>query len=124
VSPTSSPVHRMGPARRDPVKALDCSSTARSQGYNRSTTSRRVKVWVASGQRVRTPVPDGHSIFTERTPDVPQPCDAMAPVTSPSAKSLVIPTVNLPVQSAAWGEHPLIGVVQHFGGLVSFSLKA
>ncbi|HEY4973695.1 MAG TPA: hypothetical protein VII41_08805, partial [Steroidobacteraceae bacterium] len=33
----------------------------------------------------------------------------------PSAKSLVIPTVSLPVQSAARGEHPVIGVVQHFG---------
>jgi hypothetical protein len=37
---------------------------------------------------------------------VPQPCDAAATPTSPSAKSLVIPTVSLPVQSAAQGEYP------------------
>ena len=30
---------------------------------------------------------------------------------SPSAKSLVIPTVSLAVQSAAQGEHPVIGIV-------------
>jgi hypothetical protein len=47
---------------------------------------------------------------------VPQPCDAAAALTSLSAKSLVIPTVSLPVQSAAQGEHPLVGVVQHFDG--------
>ncbi len=115
------PQHRdllvaMGPARRDPVKVLDCSSAARSWGWNRSTTSRRVKVWVASGPRVRTPGPDGRSVFTARTPDVPQVCDAAATLASPSAKSLVIPMVSLPVQSAAPGEHPPVGIVQHFGG--------
>jgi hypothetical protein len=73
---------------------------------------------------VRTLGQDDRYIVTASTPGVPQPCDAMAAVTSPSAKSVVIPTVSLPVQSAARGEHPLIGVVQHFGGLVSFSLKA
>jgi hypothetical protein len=35
-----------------------------------------------------------------------QVCDAAAAVTSPSAKSLVIPTVSVPVQSSAQGEHP------------------
>ena len=96
--------------------AVDCSSTARSWGWNRSATSRRVKAWVASGQLVRTPGPDGRSVFIARTPDVPQACDAAAALASPSAKSLVIPTVSLPVQSAAQGEHPVIGVAQHFGG--------
>jgi hypothetical protein len=91
------------------------SDLARSWGWNRSTTSRRVKAWVAAGQLVRTPGPDGRSIFTARTPDVPQPCDAADALTSPSAKSLVTPTVSLPVQSAARGEHPVIGVVQHVG---------
>src|SRR5450755_3424453 len=81
----------------DPVKALDCSSSARSWGSNRSTTSRRVKVWVASGQLGRTPGSDGRSVFTARTPDV------------------VIPTISPPVRSAAQGEHPVIGIVQHAG---------
>jgi hypothetical protein len=72
--------------------AVDCSSTARSWGWNQSTTSRRGKAWVASGQFVRTPGPDRRSIFTARTPDVPQVCDAVAALASPSAKSLVIPT--------------------------------
>jgi hypothetical protein len=47
---------------------------------------------------------------------VPQACDVAATLASPSPKSLVIPTVSLPVQSAAQGEHTLVGVVQHFGG--------
>jgi hypothetical protein len=50
---------------------------------------------------------------------VPQPCDAAAAVTSPSAKSFVIPTVSLPVQSAAQGEHPLVGIVQHVGSPIA-----
>jgi hypothetical protein len=75
----------------------------------------RIKAWVASGQPARAPGRDGSSIFTARTPDVPQVCDAVAALVSPSAKSLVIPTVSLPVQSAAQGEHPVVGVVQHFG---------
>jgi hypothetical protein len=37
---------------------------------------------------------------------VPQVCDAVAVLVSPSAKSLVIPAVRLPVQSAARGEPP------------------
>jgi hypothetical protein len=65
---------------------------------------------------VRTPGPDGRSVFTARTPDVPQACDALAALASPLAKSLVIPTASQPVQSAAQGEHPVVGVVQHFGG--------
>jgi len=93
--------------------ATTVSDLARCWGWNRSTTSRRVKVWVASGQLVRTPGPDGRSIFTARTPDVPQPCDTAVAVASPSAKSLVIPTVSLPVQAVAQGEHPVIGVAQH-----------
>jgi hypothetical protein len=44
-----------------------------------------------------------------RTPDVPQVCDGAAPLASPSAKSLIIPTVSPPVQSAAQGEHPRPG---------------
>ena len=95
--------------------AVDCSSTARSWGWNRSTTSRRVKAWVASGQLVRTPGPDGRSVFTARTPDVPQACDAAAPSLPRQRNLLVIPTVSLPVQSAAQGERPVIGIVQHFG---------
>jgi MarR family protein len=94
------------------------SDLARTWGWNRSTTSRRIKVWVASGQLVRTPGPDGRSIFTARTPDVPQACDAAAAVAFPSAKSLVIPTVSLPVQSAAQGEHP-VGIVQHQGSPIA-----
>ena len=103
----------------DGTIATTVSDLARSWGWNRSTTSRRVKVWVASGQLVRTPGPDGRSIFTARTSDVPQACDAAAALASPSAKSLAIPTVSLPVQSAAQGEHPLIGVVQHPGSPIA-----
>jgi hypothetical protein len=95
------------------------SNLARHWGWNRSTTSRRVKVWVASGQLVRTPGPDGRSIFTARTADVPQPCDAAAVPASPSAKSLVIPTVSLPVQSAAQGEEPLVRIAQHVGSPIA-----
>jgi hypothetical protein len=95
------------------------SDLARYWGWNRSTTSRRVKAWVASGQLVRTPGRDGRSVFTVRTPDVPQACDATATLDSSSAKSLVIPTVSLPVQSAAQGEDPLIGIVQHFGSPIA-----
>jgi hypothetical protein len=50
-----------------------------------------------------------------RTPHVTQVCARAAPLASPSAKSLVIPTVSLSVQSAAQGEHPAIGIVQHAG---------
>jgi hypothetical protein len=89
----------------DGTLATIMSDLAPDWGWNRSTTSRRVKVWVASGQLVRTPGPDGRSVLTARTPDVPQACDAAAAVTSPSAKSLVIPTVSVPVQSSAQGEH-------------------
>jgi hypothetical protein len=35
---------------------------------------------------------------------VPQMCDGAGPLASPSAKSLIIPTVSLPVQSAAQGD--------------------
>ena len=90
----------------DGTIATTVSDLARTWGWNRSTTSRRVKGWVASGQLVRTPGLDGRSVFTARTPDVPQPCDAAVVPASPSAKSLVIPTVSPPVQSAAQGEHP------------------
>jgi MarR family len=55
----------------DGTIATTVSDLARCWGWNRSTTSRRVKVWVASGHLVRTPGPDGRSIFTARTPDVP-----------------------------------------------------
>jgi MarR family len=103
----------------DGTIATTVSDLARCWGWNRSTTSRRVKAWVASGQLVRTPGPDGRSIFTARTPDVPQPCDPAAALASPSAKSLVIPTVSLPVQPAAQGEHPVIGVVQHLGSPIA-----
>jgi len=99
----------------DGTIATTVSDLARYWGWNRSTTSRRVKVWVASGQLVRTPGPDGRSVFTARTADVPQPCDAAADLASPSAKSLVISTVSLPVQSAAQGEDHLTGIMQHFG---------
>jgi hypothetical protein len=93
--------------------AVDGSGAARSWGWNRSTTSRRVEAWVASGQLACTPGPDGRSVFTARTADVPQVCGAAATLASPSAKSLVIQTVRLPVQAAAQGEHPVIGIVQH-----------
>ena len=89
------------------------SDLARHWGWNRSTTSRRIKAWVTSGQLVRTPGPDGRSIFTARTPDLPQACDVTATFASPSAKALVIPTV-LTVQSAAQEETLVNGVVQHF----------
>jgi len=89
--------------------AVDCGNTARSGGWNRSTTSLRVKEWGAFGRLVRTPGSDGRSAFTARTPAVPQACDVVAALASPSAKSLVIPTVSLPVQSAAQGEYPVIG---------------
>ena len=55
----------------DGTIATTVSDLARTWGWNRSTTSRRVKVWVASGQIVRAPGPDGRSVFTARTPDVP-----------------------------------------------------
>ena len=67
MSPTSSPVHRHGASPARSGKGPRLQQHRSLQGCNRQTTSRRVKVWVASGQRVRTPVPDGHSIFTERT---------------------------------------------------------
>jgi MarR family len=97
----------------DGTIATTVSDLARSWGWNRSTTSRRVKVWVASGQLVRTPGQDGRSVFTASTSGVPQPCDAAAAPASPSAKTLIIPTVSLPVQSPAHGEQPVVGVVQH-----------
>jgi hypothetical protein len=50
-----------------------------------------------------------------RRPDVPQVCDGAAALASRSAKSLVIPTVSLLVQSAAQGKHPVIGIAQHAG---------
>jgi hypothetical protein len=68
------------------------------------------------------PGPDGCSTAT--TPGVPQACDAVATLAFPSAKSLVIPTVGLPVQSAAQGEHPVIGSsVQHAGSAKPARLK-
>jgi hypothetical protein len=103
----------------DGMIATTVSDLARIWGWNRSTTSRRLKVWVASGQLVRTPGPDGRSIFTARTPDVSQVCDAAAALASPSAKSLVIPTVSLRVQSAAQGDDPLIGIVQRQGSPIA-----
>ena len=106
-------------AQPDGIIATTVSDLARCWGWNRSTTSRRVKAWVASGQIVRTPGPDGRSIFTARTPDVPRLCDAAATLAPPSAKSLVIPAVSLPVQSAARGEHPVIGVVRPFGSSIA-----
>ena len=39
----------------DGTIAITVSNLARCWGWNRSTTSRRVKVWVAAGQLVRTP---------------------------------------------------------------------
>jgi hypothetical protein len=103
----------------DGTIATTVSDLARTWGWNRSTTSRRVKVWVASGQLMRTLGPDGRSVFTARTADVPQACDAAAAPDSPSAKSLVIPTVNLPVQSTAQGEEPVIGIEQRFGSPIA-----
>jgi hypothetical protein len=103
----------------DGMIATTVSDLARIWGWNRSTTSRRLKVWVASGQLVRTPGPDGRSVFTARTPDVSQVCDAAAALASPSAKSLVIPTVSLRMQSAAQGDDPLIGIVQHQGSPIA-----
>ncbi len=103
----------------DGTIATTVSDLARSWGWNRSTTSRRVKLWVASGQLVRTPGPDGRSIFTARTPDVPQPCDAAATLAFPPAKSVVIPTVSLPVQSAAQAKHLPSGVGQPVGSTIA-----
>jgi hypothetical protein len=103
----------------DGTIATTVSDLARSWGWNRSTTSRRVKVWVASGQLVRSPGPDGRSIFTARTSDVPQACDAATALACPSAKSLVIPTLSLPVQSAAQGDDAVTGLVQHFGSPIA-----
>ena len=103
----------------DGTIATTVSDLARYWGWNRSTTSRRVKAWVASGQLVRTPGPDGRSIFTARTPDLPRACDATAALASPSEKALIIPTVSLPVQSAAQGEDLVNGVVQHFGSSIA-----
>jgi hypothetical protein len=40
-------------------------------------------------------------------PDVPRLCATAAALASSSAKSLVIPTVSLAVQSTAQGEHPV-----------------
>ena len=77
----------------------------------------------ASGQLVRTPDPDDRVIFTARTPGVPQVCDAATGLASPSAKSLIILTVRLPVQSAAQGEHPVIGIVQHAGSAKPSTLR-
>jgi hypothetical protein len=98
----------------DGTIATTVSDLARYWGWNRSTTSRRVKAWVTSGQIVRTTGRDGRSTFTARTPDRPRACDATAALASPSEKALIIPTVSLPVQSAAQGEDLVNGVVQHF----------
>jgi hypothetical protein len=114
---SSQPDRRRNRATRL-ISAVDCSSTVRSWDRNRSTTSRSVKAWVASGQLVRTPGRDSRSVFTARTPGVPQMCDVAAGLSSPLAKSLIIPTVNLPVQSAAQGEHPF-GSVQHVGSPIA-----
>jgi hypothetical protein len=103
----------------DGTIATTVSDLARYWGWNRSTTSRRVKAWVAFGLLVRTPGPDGRSVFTSRTPDVPQVCDAATELASQSAKSLVIPTMSLPVQSTAQGEQPLIGAVQRLGSPIA-----
>jgi transposase-like protein len=103
----------------DGTIATNVSDLARRWGWNRSTTSRRVKAWVASGQLARTPGPDGRSAFTARTPDVPQARDAVAALTSSSAKSLFIPTVSLPVQSDAQSEDPVVGIGQHVGSPIA-----
>jgi hypothetical protein len=42
-------------------------------------------------------------------------CAGAAPLAPPSAKSLVVPTVSLPAQSAAQAEHPVIAIEQHVG---------
>ena len=101
----------------DGTIATTVSDLARYWGWNRSTTSRRVKAWVASGQVVRTPGPDGRSIFTARTPDLPQACDTATALASPSEKALIIPTV-LPVQSPAQGRDLVNGGVHHPGSLI------
>ena len=54
----------------------------------------RVKARVASGQLVRTPGPDGRSIFTARTPDVPQVCDAAAILVFPSRIDSASSSIN------------------------------
>jgi hypothetical protein len=59
------------PIGRACFSAIDYSST-RSWGWNRSTTSRRVKAWVASGQLVRTPGPTVVPYSQATTPGVPQ----------------------------------------------------
>jgi hypothetical protein len=108
----------------DGTIATTVSDLARSWGWNRSTTSRRVKLWVASGQLVRTPGPDGVSLFTARSADVPQPCDAAATLASPPAKSVVISTVSLPVPSATQAEHRLSGGGRPVGSTIAVARLA
>ena len=103
----------------DGTIATTVSDLARCWGWNRSTTSRRIKLWVASGQLARTPGPDGRSVFTARTIDVPQPCDAAATLPFPPAKSVVIPKVSLPVESAAHAVHLLSGGGQPVGSTIA-----
>src|SRR5450755_579547 len=98
----------------DGTIATTVSDLARSWGWNRSTTSRRVKVWVASGQLVRTPGLDGRPVFTARTTRCATGVRRRGRPHFP-----VGTTVSLPVQSAAWGEHAVIGVVQHFGSSIA-----
>jgi hypothetical protein len=103
----------------DGTIATTVSDLARYWGWNRSTTSRRIKAWVTSGQIVRTTGRDGRFTFTAGTPDQPQASDATAALASPPEKALIIPTVSLPVQSAAQGEDLMNGVVQHFGSSIA-----
>jgi hypothetical protein len=56
---------------------------------------------------------DDRYIVTASTPGVPRVCDAAAGLASPSAKSLVVPTVKLSVQPAEQGEHPDLDRAAH-----------
>jgi MarR family len=89
--------------RPDGIIETTVSDLARQWGWNRSTTSRRLKAWVASGLLVRTPGRDGRSVFITQTPPVQQP----RTLASLLPESLVPARLITPVQPTAQGAHPL-----------------
>lgn len=110
-------------SRPDGTIVSTVTDLARDWGWNRSTTSRRIKAWVTAGQVVRTTGHDGRTIFTARTPDQSRARDAAATIASPSENATMIPTVKLTVQSAAQGQKLANGVTQLVGSSMT-SLRA
>jgi hypothetical protein len=100
--------------------AVDCSSAALTPGAGtgrpRRGASRYGSHLVSSCAH---PAPTVVPSSQREQPMCHRRATPWPPSLPPSAKSLVIPTVSLPVQSAAQGEHPLTGIVQHFGSPIA-----